>query len=335
VIIDELGRGTSPKEGFAIALAMCEKFIKTEARVFFSTHFTKIGEIPFPFLLWILTNTSLPGHLLNAASTSGVINIHLASERTTSGRTSQLTLPHKVASGPVPSEDYGLDLARRFLPSHVLTNATRIAQYIRSHDAVTLNTDGPLTVSHRVNRLNMGVAESLRNAVDSAMEDAVLARYADAIRARYAAQMQAVLADDAAADGAPARTERAGLRRPNLTKPRGSELRAMRRRFREEERRILGRDRDGGMSRGSTVPSSQTEPFRRGEMIRERLERRARVEKSGERRQRKEGSSRASGSWEGFGDSHQSPIPSWASGVQNLEGLGEDRGSETEIMSGM
>jgi DNA mismatch repair ATPase MutS len=43
VIIDELGRGTSTKEGLAIALAMSEKLIEKGCRVFFATHFTELG----------------------------------------------------------------------------------------------------------------------------------------------------------------------------------------------------------------------------------------------------------------------------------------------------
>jgi DNA mismatch repair protein MSH4 len=45
VIIDELGRGTSTKEGLAVALAMSEKLIETGCRVFFATHFTELGKI--------------------------------------------------------------------------------------------------------------------------------------------------------------------------------------------------------------------------------------------------------------------------------------------------
>lgn len=44
VLIDELGRGTSTKEGFGIALAMCEDLIEKGPRVLFATHFTEIGK---------------------------------------------------------------------------------------------------------------------------------------------------------------------------------------------------------------------------------------------------------------------------------------------------
>ncbi len=44
MIIDELGRGTSTKEGLAVALSIAEKLIKTGCRVFFATHFTELGK---------------------------------------------------------------------------------------------------------------------------------------------------------------------------------------------------------------------------------------------------------------------------------------------------
>lgn len=39
VIVDELGRGTSPDEGIGIAHAVAEKIIKSKAICFFATHF--------------------------------------------------------------------------------------------------------------------------------------------------------------------------------------------------------------------------------------------------------------------------------------------------------
>ena len=43
VIIDELGRATSTRDGLAIALAMAEALIQSGAMVFFTTHFIEIG----------------------------------------------------------------------------------------------------------------------------------------------------------------------------------------------------------------------------------------------------------------------------------------------------
>jgi DNA mismatch repair protein MSH4 len=42
-IIDELGRGTSTRDGLAIAIAMAEALVQSGAFVFFATHFTDLG----------------------------------------------------------------------------------------------------------------------------------------------------------------------------------------------------------------------------------------------------------------------------------------------------
>lgn len=46
VIIDELGRGTSTRDGLAIATAIAEDLIKRKAVVFFTTHFNELGTNP-------------------------------------------------------------------------------------------------------------------------------------------------------------------------------------------------------------------------------------------------------------------------------------------------
>lgn len=44
VVVDELGRGTSPHEGFGITLAVAEELIRSRAYVFFATHFLALHE---------------------------------------------------------------------------------------------------------------------------------------------------------------------------------------------------------------------------------------------------------------------------------------------------
>ena len=43
-IIDELGRGTSTRDGLAIALSIAEALVESKALVWFATHFREIGE---------------------------------------------------------------------------------------------------------------------------------------------------------------------------------------------------------------------------------------------------------------------------------------------------
>ena len=42
-IIDELGRGTSTRDGLAIAISIAEALIESQALVWFATHFTDLG----------------------------------------------------------------------------------------------------------------------------------------------------------------------------------------------------------------------------------------------------------------------------------------------------
>lgn len=44
VVIDELGRGTSSRDGLAIAISISEALVETKALVWFATHFTDLGE---------------------------------------------------------------------------------------------------------------------------------------------------------------------------------------------------------------------------------------------------------------------------------------------------
>lgn len=44
VIVDELGRGTSTRDGLAIALAIAEALIQSHAFVWFATHFSQLGK---------------------------------------------------------------------------------------------------------------------------------------------------------------------------------------------------------------------------------------------------------------------------------------------------
>lgn len=46
-IFDELGRGTSSRDGLAIALSISEALIETGAIIWFATHFRELGMLEF------------------------------------------------------------------------------------------------------------------------------------------------------------------------------------------------------------------------------------------------------------------------------------------------
>lgn len=101
VVIDELGRGTSPIEGTAIAHAIAEELIRSKAACFFATHFSELA-------------TTLAGY-------ESVVNLHLQVESTRRGAVRYV---YHIVDG-VPNEShYGLQLAEvADLPADVLAVA--------------------------------------------------------------------------------------------------------------------------------------------------------------------------------------------------------------------
>lgn len=115
VIIDELGRGTSTKDGLAIALAMSEALIQSKAFLWFATHFTDLTRV--------------------LKDRPGVLNLHLESEHSVSADgTPQTTMLYKAASGSVDeNQHYGIDLARSMgFPKEFTDRAEEIANFLRA-----------------------------------------------------------------------------------------------------------------------------------------------------------------------------------------------------------
>ncbi|KAK7055436.1 muts 4 [Favolaschia claudopus] len=111
VLIDELGRGTSPREGVGISHAIAEGLIALKSFVFFATHFNE------------LTTT--------LSRQPSVINLHLSVQRSSrSGANFGLTFQYKIVDGaPQDSSHYGLELALLAdLPQDVLVEGKRVAK---------------------------------------------------------------------------------------------------------------------------------------------------------------------------------------------------------------
>ncbi|KAF7326661.1 MutS 4 [Mycena venus] len=111
VLIDELGRGTSPREGVGISHAIAEGLIELKSFVFFATHFNE------------LTTT--------LSRQPSVINLHLSVQRTSDSKADfGVTFQYKIVDGvPQESSHYGLELARLAdLPQDVLTEGKRVAK---------------------------------------------------------------------------------------------------------------------------------------------------------------------------------------------------------------
>ncbi|KAI0369881.1 hypothetical protein BV20DRAFT_1036163 [Pilatotrama ljubarskyi] len=117
VLIDEVGRGTSVREGVAISHAIAEELIRMQPFVFFATHFSE------------LTTT--------LSRQPSVINLHLSVQRSRPTASKfGMTFHYKILDGaPETSDHYGLDLARLAdLPAPVVVEARRVAEFLTAQE---------------------------------------------------------------------------------------------------------------------------------------------------------------------------------------------------------
>ncbi|KAF4983970.1 hypothetical protein FDECE_17185 [Fusarium decemcellulare] len=155
VVIDELGRATSNRDGLAIALAMSEALVQSKASVWFATHFTDLRQV--------------------FANRPGVLNLHLAAtSSTTAEGLPHITMLYKATQGDVRDEEhYGINLARAIgLPQGFIDKAEAVAKDLsRKREASKQNSESTKLLARR-NAILL-LYESLLHAKDMQNEDAV------------------------------------------------------------------------------------------------------------------------------------------------------------------
>lgn len=148
VIIDELGRGTSTRDGLAIALAIAEALVESRALIWFATHFRDLSRI--------------------MAERNGVINLHLAVDMSGQDRMEML---YRIAEGTVQEKHYGLKLARVVpLPPDVLPHAERVALTLERQVQQKQKRSLGVVLARR-RKLLLNLKEHLLQARDGAMDD--------------------------------------------------------------------------------------------------------------------------------------------------------------------
>ena len=119
MIIDELGRGTSTKDGISISWSICEYLLLNyQSFIFFVTHFIEL--------------TQLENYYPN------VKNYHLLVDCTTNTLSSNVTsnseliqFKFQVTEGSVKQQTYGLHLAQRAgMLQSVIENSRKIRVYL-------------------------------------------------------------------------------------------------------------------------------------------------------------------------------------------------------------
>ena len=165
-IIDELGRGTSTRDGLAIALAIAEALVESRALVWFATHFRDLANI--------------------LSERNGVANLHLAVDMSEGDRMQML---YRIDEGTVQEEHYGLKLARVVpLPEGVVDHAEHVAHTLEQQTKQHQKNSPPIIQARR-RRLLLNLKEHLIQAKNGKKEGAELMEWLKALQAEFVVQM--------------------------------------------------------------------------------------------------------------------------------------------------
>jgi DNA mismatch repair protein MSH4 len=170
-IVDELGRGTSTRDGLAIAIAIAEALIESRALVWFVTHFRDLAKI--------------------LAERNGVVNLHLAVDNSEDDKMEML---YRVSSGAVQDEHYGLKLARVMpLPPDVIEHAELVSATLDQAMRKKKSERASLgIVVARKRRLLLNLKEHLTQAKNGSMDDEDLTQWLKDLQREFIVRMSAL-----------------------------------------------------------------------------------------------------------------------------------------------
>ncbi|KAI1356344.1 DNA mismatch repair protein Msh4 [Xylaria sp. FL0043] len=171
-IIDELGRGTSSRDGLAIALAISEALIQSGSMVWFATHFQELTKI--------------------LGSRPGVLNLHLETDVShSSEHHPRMTMLYKIKSGSFQEKSYGLNLARAMgFPESFIKVAQDVSQTLTE----TMERRKDASESRRLIRQRkviLNLNSMLKQLMESEMDDAALRSYLRHLQDEFVLQMDA------------------------------------------------------------------------------------------------------------------------------------------------
>lgn len=168
-IIDELGRGTSTRDGLAIALAIAEALVESRALVWFATHFRDLANI--------------------MAERNGVVNYHLAVDMSERDKMGML---YRISEGTVQDEHYGLKLAKVVpLPPDVVEHAENVAQTLERLMKKKQKSSLAIIQARR-RRLLLSLKEQLVIAKNGKMEDEELREWLKGLQREFVINMTAL-----------------------------------------------------------------------------------------------------------------------------------------------
>ena len=174
----------------ALAVAVSEKLISKNSRVFFATHLTTLGKFVEVLAFYPPLTTFVTAQLLNRRYHKDVMtmSIHLQAHTQAGGQNGpQIILPHTVAAGPVQNEDYGIELARLVLARPVADKAEDILKVLRDSQTRARSEQNPKEA--RQNRLLLAVHSLTREAINYNLGDAAFASYIRRLRNEFTLTM--------------------------------------------------------------------------------------------------------------------------------------------------
>ncbi|KAK1993248.1 muts domain V [Colletotrichum falcatum] len=176
VIIDELGRATSSRDGLAIALAMAEALIQSRAVVWFATHFTELADV--------------------LANHPGVLNLHLATRiSTTANDVPRMTMLCKVESGKTEDSMYGIMVANSMpFPKRFLEVAEQVAVSLRQRrEQKKQGSETRKTLNQR--KLLLNLHDHLKQVSNSELDEPAMRNYLGRLREEFILRMDAIEKD--------------------------------------------------------------------------------------------------------------------------------------------
>lgn len=170
VIVDELGRGTSTRDGLTIAIAIAEALIESRALVWFATHFQELA------------------HILSERS--GVVNLHLAVDM--SETNDKMTMLFKITNGWVQETHYGIAVAKvAGLPADVIQVAEEVSSTLARNTERQKKNSKPIALARR-RKLILGLREQLKQAQDGNMQGRVLGMWLSKLQDEFVRRMAAI-----------------------------------------------------------------------------------------------------------------------------------------------
>ncbi|KAK8125173.1 DNA mismatch repair protein Msh4 [Apiospora kogelbergensis] len=173
-VIDELGRGTSTRDGLAIAIAISEALLQSDAFVWFATHFEQLTAV--------------------LGSRPGVLNLHLETEvsRSNEQETPKMTMLYKVNSGPAQEEHYGINLAQTIgFPEQFIEIAEDVSSTLVRQVEERKRTSQSRQLGLR-RKLILNLFESLVQLRSSDMDDAALGSYLNQLQGEFVLRMEGI-----------------------------------------------------------------------------------------------------------------------------------------------